>query len=64
MYQNLVTKCFDDCINDFSTKSLGSKEENCIMRCVDKNMKASERLGNRFQEANTAMAQTGTLPGR
>ncbi|EON69717.1 mitochondrial import inner membrane translocase subunit tim9 [Coniosporium apollinis CBS 100218] len=64
MYSNLVQKCFDDCINDFTTKSLGSREEGCVMRCVDKQMKASERLGNRFQEQNAAMAQSGTMPGR
>ncbi|KIV99476.1 mitochondrial import inner membrane translocase subunit tim9 [Verruconis gallopava] len=63
MYQNLVQKCFDDCINDFSSKSLGSREENCVMRCVDKSLKASERLGNRFQEQNAAMMQSGSLPG-
>jgi import inner membrane translocase subunit TIM9 len=64
MYQNLVQRCFNDCITDFSTKSLGSKEENCVMRCVDKNLKGQERLGNRFQEQNAAMMQSGSLPGR
>jgi len=64
MYQNLVQRCFDDCINDFSSKSLGSKEENCVMRCVDKHLKSQERLGNRFQEQNAAMMQSGSLPGR
>jgi import inner membrane translocase subunit TIM9 len=62
MYQNLVQKCFDDCINDFSSKSLGSREESCVMRCVDKSLKASERLGNRFQEQNAAMMQNNSLP--
>ncbi|KAF2087918.1 mitochondrial import inner membrane translocase subunit tim9 [Saccharata proteae CBS 121410] len=63
MYSNLVQRCFDDCINDFSTKSLGSREEGCVMKCVDKILKGSERLGTRFQEQNAAMAQGG-LPGR
>ena len=64
MYSNLVQKCFDDCINDFTSKSLGSREESCVMRCVDKHMKGQERLGNRFQEMNAQMAQSGALPGR
>jgi len=64
MYQNLVQRCFDDCVDDFSSKSLGSKEENCVMRCVDKHLKGQERLGNRFQEQNAAMMQSGSLPGR
>lgn len=33
-----------------------------MMRCVDKNLKASERLGTRFQEQNAAMS--GQVPNR
>ncbi|KAF2838211.1 mitochondrial import inner membrane translocase subunit tim9 [Patellaria atrata CBS 101060] len=64
MYSNMVQHCFDDCINDFTSKTLGSREEGCVMRCIDKRMKGSERIGNRFQEQNAAMAQSGALPGR
>jgi mitochondrial import inner membrane translocase subunit TIM9 len=59
MYSNLVQRCFDHCVNDFTSKSLQSREEGCVMRCVDKHLKGSERLGTRFQEQNAAMAQTG-----
>ncbi|KAL1848252.1 protein transporter tim9 [Paecilomyces lecythidis] len=64
MYSRLVQRCFDDCVNDFTTKSLVSREESCVMRCVDKHLKASARLGERFQEQNAAMMQGGQLPGR
>lgn len=64
MYTNMVQRCFDDCVSDFSSKTLGSREENCVMRCVDKQLKSSERLGARFQEQNAMMAQSGALPGR
>jgi len=63
-YSNLVQRCFDDCVNDFTTKSMISREEGCVMRCVDKFLKGSERLGARFQEQNAAMMQSGQLPGR
>ncbi|OQO06726.1 Mitochondrial import inner membrane translocase subunit tim9 [Cryoendolithus antarcticus] len=59
MYSNLVQRCFTDCVSDFTSKSLQSKEEGCVMRCVDKFLKSSERLGERFQEQNAAMAQQG-----
>ena len=62
MYSRLVQRCFDDCVDDFTSKSLQSKEEGCVLRCVDKNLKASERLGQRFQEQNAAMTQGG-MPG-
>ena len=63
MYSNLVQKCFEDCVNDFTTKSLHSKEEGCVMRCVDKFLKTSERVGQRFAEQNATMMQNaGTGP--
>ncbi|KAI9845023.1 MAG: hypothetical protein M1837_005167 [Sclerophora amabilis] len=64
MYGKLVQKCFDDCVTDFTTKSLHTKEEGCVMRCVDKYLKGSERLGTRFQELNATMMQSGQIPGR
>ena len=63
MYSKLVQRCFDDCITDFTTKSITSREESCTMRCVDKHLKSQERLGQRFQENNVAM-QSGQLPWR
>ncbi|MCJ1327542.1 protein transporter tim9 [Thelotrema lepadinum] len=62
-YSNLVQRCFDDCVNDFTSKTLHQREEGCVMRCVDKFMKGTERLGQRFQEQNAAMMQSGQLPG-
>ncbi|KAL9098842.1 MAG: hypothetical protein Q9163_005571 [Psora crenata] len=64
MYSKLVQRCFDDCVNDFTTKSLHSREEGCTMKCVDKYLKSQERLGQRFQENNAAMMQSGQLPGK
>lgn len=58
----MVQTCFDHCVNDFTTKSVTGKEESCTMKCVDKNLKTQERLGQRFQEYNAAMMQTGQLP--
>lgn len=61
MYSNLVQRCFNDCVTDFTSKSLMSKEEGCVLRCVDKFLKSSERLGERFQEHNAQMAQQGSM---
>ena len=63
MYSKLVQRCFDDCIYDFTTKSLISREEGCTLRCVDKFLRGSARLNERFQEQNAAMMQ-GQMPGR
>ncbi|KAL8892987.1 MAG: hypothetical protein Q9180_002688 [Flavoplaca navasiana] len=64
MYSRLVQNCFDSCINDFTSKTLASREEGCVMRCVDKHQKAYERVGLRFQEQNAALMQSGQMPGR
>lgn len=64
IYSKMVQKCFDDCVNDFTTKSLHSREESCVMRCVEKSQKAGERITQRFQEQNAAMMSSGQLPGR
>ncbi|ORX59871.1 chaperone [Piromyces finnis] len=48
MYSNLVDRCFDNCVNDFSTKTVTSKENACVNRCVEKFMKLSERASARF----------------
>lgn len=47
MYSKLVDKCFNDCVDDFTSKSVSSREEGCIMRCWDKNMKGQERIQQR-----------------
>jgi import inner membrane translocase subunit TIM9 len=52
MYANLVEKCFNSCCNDFTSKALSSKEEQCIMHCTEKFLKHSERVGARFAEQN------------
>ncbi|RUS27099.1 mitochondrial import inner membrane translocase subunit TIM9 [Jimgerdemannia flammicorona] len=55
MYQNLVERCFNDCVNDFTSKTITSKEENCVNRCAAKILNHSERVGARFGELNQQM---------
>lgn len=56
MFMGLVDRCFKDCINDFTTKSVKEKEETCVLKCVDKFLKHSERVGNRFAEQNALLS--------
>lgn len=50
LYSGLVQRCFSDCVNDFTSAAVTSKEETCITRCAEKFLKHSERVGQRFQE--------------
>ncbi|RWS07098.1 mitochondrial import inner membrane translocase subunit Tim9-like protein [Dinothrombium tinctorium] len=61
-YNRLSEQCFNDCIFDFTTRSLSSKEENCSNYCVEKFLKMNQRVSQRFQEfqmiANEKLQQT------
>ncbi|EJD54522.1 hypothetical protein AURDEDRAFT_132984 [Auricularia subglabra TFB-10046 SS5] len=52
MYSGIVERCFMSCCNDFTSKTLTSKEETCVQNCADKFLKHAERVGARFAEQN------------
>ncbi|EEB92842.1 hypothetical protein MPER_08586 [Moniliophthora perniciosa FA553] len=63
LYANIVERCFSSCCNDFTSKALSSKEEQCISSCTEKFLKHSERVGSRFAEMNAeAMAAAQQNP--
>ncbi|KAJ2821601.1 protein transporter tim9 [Coemansia erecta] len=57
MYTNLVARCFDDCVDDFTSNTLGERELSCAKRCTLKNMKFNERIGQRFAEESAKMME-------
>ncbi|KAL7753435.1 protein transporter tim9 [Sorochytrium milnesiophthora] len=57
LFGRLVDRCFNDCINDFTSSALSNKEDVCINRCVDKSLKHTERAGQRFAEQNLVLQQ-------
>lgn len=50
LYTGLVERCFESCCNDFTSKSLSTKEDACVSNCIQKFLKHSERVGARFGE--------------
>ncbi|KAJ8750620.1 hypothetical protein K2173_015795 [Erythroxylum novogranatense] len=56
MYNSLVERCFNDCVDNFSRKSLQKQEETCVTRCAEKFLKHSMRVGMRFAELNQGAA--------
>lgn len=57
MYNNVVERCFRDCVESFRRKDLESTEERCVTRCCEKFMKHSARVGMRFGELSTQAEQ-------
>jgi len=51
MYSNLVERCFMSCCNDFTSKALSSKEEQCMMNCADKIFEALGASGGAVRGA-------------
>ncbi|XP_054792256.1 mitochondrial import inner membrane translocase subunit Tim9-like [Prosopis cineraria] len=56
MYNSLVERCFNDCVDNFKHKSLHKQEESCVRRCAEKFLKHSMRVGMRFAELNQGAA--------
>ncbi|XP_021894569.1 mitochondrial import inner membrane translocase subunit TIM9 [Carica papaya] len=56
MYNSLVERCFTDCVDNFTRKTLQKQEETCVMRCAEKFLKHSMRVGMRFAELNSQAA--------
>ncbi|KAE9382914.1 hypothetical protein BT96DRAFT_825151, partial [Gymnopus androsaceus JB14] len=51
LYRDLVEKCFRSCCADFACKAMTSKEETCVINCVDKFLdKSSKHPESRFAE--------------
>ena len=59
LYSSLVDRCFNDCVNDFTSQKLTGNEDKCLGRCMDKFIKHSERVGLRFAEQNEIMMKQG-----
>mmetsp|Transcript_7468 Transcript_7468/g.9952 ORF Transcript_7468/g.9952 Transcript_7468/m.9952 type:complete len:94 (+) Transcript_7468:211-492(+) len=50
MYNNLVGKCFDECVQGFKSKKLTDTEDTCVEQCAEKFIKLTQRVGFRFAE--------------
>ncbi|PWN21491.1 putative TIM9-translocase of the mitochondrial inner membrane [Microstroma glucosiphilum] len=55
LYSGLVERCFGSCVDDFTSRALTTREEECVDKCTMKFLKHSERVGARFQEENAKM---------
>ncbi|XP_060604457.1 mitochondrial import inner membrane translocase subunit Tim9-like [Ruditapes philippinarum] len=49
-YNRITEKCFNDCISDFTTKNILNSENSCSLNCLEKTLKTTQRISERFQE--------------
>ncbi|OAO15584.1 Tim9-like protein [Blastocystis sp. ATCC 50177/Nand II] len=52
-----VQQCFTSCARNFRTKKLDSSEEDCIRRCTERFVEATNRIATRFQEIQSLAEQ-------
>jgi import inner membrane translocase subunit TIM9 len=55
-YNRLSEMCFTDCVHDMTTRKVLDSESACALNCMDKYLKMTQRISQRFQEYQ--MAQT------
>ncbi|CAK5074842.1 unnamed protein product [Meloidogyne enterolobii] len=49
-YNAVTEHCFNSCVVDFSRREVSDKEDLCTRNCMEKFLKAGQRLSMRFQE--------------
>ena len=53
--------CFKSCVFDFTSQKVKAHEDKCTQICVEKYLKANQRVSQRFQEAQLqALAYSST----
>lgn len=52
-YNKLSEMCFTDCAHDFTTRKVLESEDSCAKNCMDKYLKMTNRISQRFQEIQT-----------
>ncbi|KAL1916230.1 uncharacterized protein VTP21DRAFT_5847 [Calcarisporiella thermophila] len=50
IYLEIAEQCFNNCVNDFTTRTLLNREEQCVVKCTEKFILLSKRAGTRFGE--------------
>ncbi|KHJ41447.1 kynurenine--oxoglutarate transaminase domain protein [Trichuris suis] len=62
-YNRVSEGCFLDCVHDFTTRTVSKREEQCALNCMEKYLKMTQRISQRFQEFQLLQAEaSGTSP--
>uniref|UniRef100_A0A915DF35 Mitochondrial import inner membrane translocase subunit n=1 Tax=Ditylenchus dipsaci TaxID=166011 RepID=A0A915DF35_9BILA len=56
-YNLVIEKCFNSCVVDFTSRTVGDKEERCSKNCLDKYLKMTQRVSTRFAEYQMVQAE-------
>lgn len=62
-YNKITEICFADCVNDFTSRKVSGKENECSTNCLQKYLKATTRISQRFQEHLQQNTNLAPQPG-
>ena len=57
LYNELVGRCYSECVTSFLGKKLTGKERTCVDQCTEKYFKFKERCSRGFKEGQMAVQQ-------
>ena len=57
MYNDLVERCYLQCVTSFRSQSLKEEEKTCVASCAEKYIQLTKRVGFRFQEHQAQLHQ-------
>ncbi|KAI5634172.1 tim10/DDP family zinc finger domain-containing protein [Phthorimaea operculella] len=49
-YNKLSELCFNDCVHDFTSRTLRASETSCALNCMEKYLRSNQRVSQRFHE--------------
>ncbi|KAI9260177.1 chaperone [Sporodiniella umbellata] len=61
-FTNVVDRCFRQCANDFTSKSVSRRETQCVEACADKFLKHAELVAARFTELSHNLNNPASQP--
>ena len=61
MYNDLVERCYLQCVTSFRSQSLNETEKTCVASCAEKYIKLTQRVGFRFAEHQAQQGQDAQL---
>ncbi|CAI5448493.1 unnamed protein product [Caenorhabditis angaria] len=61
-YNLVAENCFTACVNEFGSRTVNEKEEKCASNCLDKYLKMTQRVSQRFQEHQMLNSQANGAP--
>ncbi|PVD25497.1 hypothetical protein C0Q70_13153 [Pomacea canaliculata] len=57
-YNRISEQCFADCVHDFTTRKILEPENTCSLNCLEKFLKMSQRVSQRFQEHHLTLSDS------